>query len=117
MSDPNPTRLQNKNSGGRRRRVIFSLTAGVLVLFAVILWQTSFNLTLTPDSNQQLIFFATLSAVIFLLFVALTLVLARNLLKLFAERRLGVLGSKLRTRLVVAGLLLSFRPVIMMFWF
>jgi hypothetical protein len=54
---------------------------------------------------------------IFLLFVALTFVLARNLLKLFAERRLGVLGSKFRTRLVVGGLLLSFLPVIMMFWF
>src|SRR4029077_10454542 len=61
--------------------------------------------------------FAALSAVIFLLFVALTFVLARNLLKLFAERRLGVLGSKFRTRLVVGGLLLSFLPVIMMFWF
>jgi nitrogen fixation/metabolism regulation signal transduction histidine kinase len=33
------------------------------------------------------------------------------------ERRLGVLGSKFRTRLVVGGLLLSFLPVIMMFWF
>jgi two-component system nitrogen regulation sensor histidine kinase NtrY len=117
MSDPNPKRSVEGGPGHRRRRVILSLTAGVLVLFAVILWQTSFNLTLTPDSNQQLIFFATLSAVIFLLFVALTFVLARNLLKLFAERRLGVLGSKLRTRLVVAGLLLSFLPVIMMFWF
>ena len=49
--------------------------------------------------------------------MALTFVLARNLLKLFAERRLGVLGSKFRTRLVVGGLLLSFLPVIMMFWF
>ncbi|HZQ67486.1 MAG TPA: ATP-binding protein [Terriglobales bacterium] len=87
------------------------------MLFVVILWQASFNLTLTPDSNQQLIFFAALSALIFLLFVALTFVLARNLLKLFAERRLGVLGSKFRTRLVVAGLLLSFIPVIAMFFF
>ena len=115
MSASNPIRPEENS--GRRRRVILSLTAGVLVLFAVILWQTSFNLTLTPDTNQQLIFFAALSAVIFLLFVALTFVLARNLVKLFAERRLGVLGSKLRTRLVVAGLLLSFLPVIMMFWF
>ena len=72
---------------------------------------------LNPDTNQQLLFFAALSAVIFLLFVALTFVLARNLLKLFAERRLGVLGSKFRTRLVVGGLLLSFLPVIMMFLF
>src|SRR5581483_9398702 len=53
----------------------------------------------------------------FLLFVTLTFVLARNLIKLFAERRLGVLGSKFRTRLVVGSLLLSFLPVIVMFWF
>ena len=58
-----------------------------------------------------------MTILIFLLFVALTFVLARNLLKLFAERRLGVLGSKFRTRLVVGGLLLSFLPVIMMFFF
>src|SRR5215472_15177866 len=109
--------IRPEEGSGRRRRVILTLTACVLLLFAVILWQTSFTLTLTPDSNQQLIFFAALSAVIFLLFVALTFVLARNLLKLFAERRLGVLGSKFRTRLVVTGLLLSFLPVIVMFWF
>ncbi len=88
--------------------------------FGILLSQSSFDLPfLNPDTNQQLsaLFFAALSAVIFLLFVALTFVLARNLLKLFAERRLGVLGSKFRTRLVVGGLLLSFLPVIMMFWF
>jgi hypothetical protein len=54
---------------------------------------------------------------VFLLFVTLTFVLARNLIKLFAERRMGVLGSKFRTRLVVGSLLLSFLPVIVMFWF
>jgi two-component system nitrogen regulation sensor histidine kinase NtrY len=111
----NPTRPEEKTSS--RRKAIIFLAAGVLLLFTVILWQTSFSLNLSPDSNQQLVFFAALSAVIFLLFVALTFVLARNLLKLFAERRLGVLGSKFRTRLVVAGLLLSFLPVIVMFWF
>ena len=52
-----------------------------------------------------------------LLFVALTFVLARNLLKLFAERRLGVLGSKFRTRMVAGALLLSFVPVMVMYWF
>jgi two-component system nitrogen regulation sensor histidine kinase NtrY len=44
-------------------------------------------------------------------------VLARNLLKLFAERRLGVLGSKFRTRMVVGALLLSFVPVVVMYFF
>src|SRR5713226_9736614 len=98
--------------------MIVLLAVGIFVLFGILLSQSSFDLPfLNPDTNQQLLFFAALSAVIFLLFVALTFVLARNLLKLFAERRLGVLGSKFRTRLVVGGLLLSFLPVIMMFFF
>ena len=97
--------------------MIILLVIGIVVLFGILLSLTSFNLPLSPDSNQQLLVFASLTAVIFFLFVALTFVLVRNLLKLFAERRLGVLGSKFRTRLVVAGLLLSFLPVIFMFWF
>jgi len=103
----------------RRKRVIIPLAVGIALLFGILLSQSSFDQPafLNPDSNQQLLLFAALSALIFLLFVALTFVLARNLLKLFAERRLGVLGSKFRTRLVVTGLLLSFLPVIVMFWF
>ena len=114
MSGPN--RVPGKS---RRRTTIILLVVSLLFVFAVILAQTSFDLPpfLNPDTNQQLLFFATLSAVVFLLFVALTFILARNLLKLFAERRLGVLGSKFRTRMVVVGLLLSMLPVIFMFWF
>src|SRR5438874_2982585 len=112
---PNLTRT---GENARRKKIILLLAAGIILLFGILLSQSSFDLPfLNPDTNQQLLFFAALSALIFLLFVALTFVLARNLLKLFAERRLGVLGSKFRTRLVVAGLLLSFIPVIVMFWF
>jgi two-component system, NtrC family, nitrogen regulation sensor histidine kinase NtrY len=100
-----------------RKKIIVSLLAGTLFLFGILLSLSSFDLPFQPGTNQELLFFAALAALIFLLFVALTFVLGRNLLKLFAERRLGVLGSKFRTRLVVAGLLLSFLPVIMMFWF
>src|SRR5437588_5281583 len=94
------------------------LAIAVFLLLAILVSQTAFDLTfIRPGNNQEIAVFFALSALIFLLFVALTFVLARNLLKLFAERRLGVLGSKFRTRLVVTGLLLSFLPVIMMFWF
>ncbi len=102
----------------KRKKAVILLSIAVALVFALILPQTSFDLPfLKPDSNQQLLFFAALSVLIFLLFVALTFVLARNLLKLFAERRSGVIGSKFRTRLVVASLLLSFLPTIVMFWF
>ncbi len=97
---------------------MITLAVAAFLLLAVLISQGSFNLKfISPDSNQQLLFFAGLSALVFLLFVALTVVLGRNLLKLFAERRLGVIGSKFRTRLVVVNLLLSFLPVIALFWF
>src|SRR4029077_8422274 len=115
LATSNSTR--NKETPSRKRMIVL-LAIGIFVLFGILLSQSSFDLPfLNPDTNQQLLFFAALSAVIFLLFVALTFVLARNLLKLFAERRLGLLGSKFRTRLVVAGLMLSLLPVIVMFWF
>ncbi len=94
------------------------MAVGAFLLLAILVLQASFNLKfISPDSNQELLFFAGLSGLIFLAFVALTFVLGRNLLKLFAERRQGVAGSKFRTRLVVVSLLLSFLPVIAMFWF
>ncbi len=101
-----------------RRQVIILLAVAVFVLLAILISQTAFNETmLRPGSNQQVVVFYALSLLISLLFVALTFVLARNLLKLLAERRLGVLGSKFRTRMVVGALLLSFVPVMVMYWF
>ncbi len=116
MSAPNPIRDESKTSG--RRRAVIGFGIGAFLLLAILVAQASFNLKfISPDSNEQLLFFAGLSGLIFLAFVALTIVLARNLLKLFAERRQGVAGSKFRTRLVVVSLLLSFLPVLAMFWF
>lgn len=107
-----PAKLSN------RRQVIILLAVSVFLLLAILVSQAAFDLSfLRPGNNQQIVVFAALSALIFLLFVALTFVLFRNLLKLFAERRLGVLGSKFRTRMVAGALLLSFVPVMVMYWF
>ena len=115
MSTPAPTRSPNRTN---RKQVITLLAIAVGLLFAVLASQTAFNNTiLQADTNQQAIIFYALSLLISLLFVALTFVLARNLLKLFAERRMGVLGSKFRTRMVAGALLLSFVPVMVMYWF
>src|ERR1700722_15401307 len=101
-----------------RKQYIILLAIAVFFLLAILVSQTAFDLTLLrPGNNQQIVVFYALSLLISLLFVALTFVLARNLLKLFAERRLGVLGSKFRTRMVVGALLLSFVPVMVMYWF
>jgi two-component system, NtrC family, nitrogen regulation sensor histidine kinase NtrY len=110
-----PTRPPKTSS---RKQVIILLAMSVFLLLAVLVSQTAFDRTfLRPGNNQQIVVFAALSALIFFLFVALTFVLLRNLLKLFAERRLGVLGSKFRTRMVAGALLLSFVPVMVMYAF
>jgi two-component system, NtrC family, nitrogen regulation sensor histidine kinase NtrY len=101
-----------------RKQYIILLAVAVFFLLAILVSQTAFDLTLLhAGNNQQIVVFYALSLLISLLFVALSFVLARNLLKLFAERRLGVLGSKFRTRMVAGALLLSFVPVIVMYWF
>jgi two-component system, NtrC family, nitrogen regulation sensor histidine kinase NtrY len=116
LATPNPVRDETRTSG--RRKAVIGLGIGAFLLLAILVAQASFNLKfISPDSNQEVLFFAGLSGLIFFAFLALTIVLARNLLKLYAERRQGVAGSKFRTRLVVVSLLLSFLPVIAMFWF
>ena len=116
MAPPNPTRDETRTSG--RRKAVITLAVVAFLLLAILVAQASFNLKfISPDSNQELLFFFGLTGLIFSAFVALTIVLGRNLLKLYAERRQGVAGSKFRTRLVVVSLLLSFLPVIAMFWF
>jgi two-component system nitrogen regulation sensor histidine kinase NtrY len=102
----------------QRRAMLIPLAVVVLVLFFAVFSQTAFNLKqVRPGSVQQTFFLVALSALIFLLLVALTFVLLRNLLKLYAERQLGVLGSRFRTRMVIGALLLSFLPSIVMFMF
>lgn len=102
----------------QRRALLIPLALGIVLLFGVVFSQQAFNLKqLRPDSAEQTLGLVALSALVFLLLVVLTFVLFRNLLKLYAERRLGVLGSRFRTRMVIAALVLSFAPALVMFMF
>ncbi len=110
-----PTRPQKKRN---RTPAIVTLSICTFFLFAVIFSQATFKLTfLQPDTSEETLIFAAVSALIFLLFVALTFVLLRTLLRLYAERKTGVLGSKFRSRMVLGALLLSLGPVIFLFLF
>ncbi len=110
-----PTRPQQKRN---RTPALVVLSICTFFLFAVIFAQATFKLTfLQPDTSEETLIFAAVSALIFLLFVALTFVLLRTLLRLYAERKTGVLGSKFRSRMVMGALLLSLGPVIFLFLF
>lgn len=110
-----PTRPEKKRSS---TPAIVVLSVCIFFLFTVILAQATFKLTfLQPDTSEETIIFASVSALIFLLFVALTFVLIRTLLRLYAERKTGVLGSRFRSQMVLGALLLSLGPVIFLFLF
>jgi hypothetical protein len=115
VAQPLTTRTLKASS---RKRAIILLAIAVLLLLAILVSQNAFDPNfLRPGNNEEILVFWALTFLISLLFVALTFVLFRNLLKLFAERRMGVLGSKFRTRMVAGALLLSFVPVVVMYWF
>jgi two-component system nitrogen regulation sensor histidine kinase NtrY len=113
-----PDPKKREETGDRHRRtLILVLGIAIFLLFALVFSQQAFNLTLRPTTSEQALIYGALSALIFLLFIALTFVLLRNLAKLYTERRAGKLGSKFRTRMVVGALALSFTPVIFLFAF
>ena len=120
MSDlmlPSTPTIRPKQKRNRTPAIV-ALSICIFFLFAIIFAQATFNLTfLQPDTSEETIIFAAVSALIFLLFVALTFVLLRTLLRLYAERKAGALGSKFRSQMVLGALLLSLGPVVFLFLF
>jgi two-component system, NtrC family, nitrogen regulation sensor histidine kinase NtrY len=115
MSPVAPTRSLKKRSS---TPAIVGLSIAIFLLFSVIFAQATFKLSfLQLDTSEETLIYAALSAFIFLLFIALTFVLLRTLLRLYVERRSGVMGSRLRSRMVMGALLLSLGPVIFLFLF
>jgi PAS domain S-box-containing protein len=95
-------------------------TAIVLLVISVILvaWQTSFNLgPFGPADPYQTFVFWALSSLIFVLMVTLGFVLFRTGVKLYIERRSDREGSRIKTKLVIGALALSFMPVVFLVFF
>jgi two-component system nitrogen regulation sensor histidine kinase NtrY len=95
-----------------------ALGAGTLLLVLILGALNAFRLGfLHPDSSGQIFLFTALSVIVFLLFVTLLILLLRNILKLLADERSRVLGSRLRSRMLIGAVLLSFAPALFMFLF
>jgi hypothetical protein len=72
---------------------------------------------LRPHGTGQILLFSALSVIAFLLLLTLLILLFRNIVKLLADQRSRVLGSRIRSRMLVGALLLSFAPAVFMFLF
>lgn len=101
-----------------RRATVILLATAVFVLLLLLLALNAFNVrSLNPRTTGQIFLLTSLSVVVFLLFVTVLVLLLRNVMKLLADQRSQVLGARLRTRMLIGSLLVSFVPALFMFLF
>ena len=99
----------------RRREGILMLVVGCLaIVFTILASQLSSRKELPISANILVYGLTSINVMLILLLIFL---IVRNIFKLFSERRKGVIGSKLRTKLVAAFVGLSLVPTILLFLF
>jgi two-component system, NtrC family, nitrogen regulation sensor histidine kinase NtrY len=102
----------------QRRSAVVALGGAMFLLVLVLAALNAFNLPfLRPHGSGQIFLFTALSGIAFLLLITLLILLFRNIVKLLADQRSRVLGSRIRSRMLVGALLLSFAPAVFMFLF
>lgn len=103
-----------KESARRRReRIIIVVTIFVVIGLTYLESRIVESGTRLPLSGEVLIF--GLININLILIILLIFLIVRNVVKLVFERRRGVLGSRLRTKLVVAFVSLSLIPTAVLF--
>jgi two-component system nitrogen regulation sensor histidine kinase NtrY len=116
------SRLKQKSSLSekerKRRKREFILIFVILIVVALMTFVESRIINFGADiavSNTVLMFI--LININLLLLVLMIYLVFRNLVKLIYDRRRNVLGSKIRTKLVIAFVSLTLLPTIVLFFF
>lgn len=110
-----PVKLDLQEKKRRKRERIIILVTVFLIALITYLETSIFKgeVARLPVSGNALIF--GLINVNIILIILLIFLIVRNLVKLIYERRHGIVGSKLRTRLVAAFVSLSLIPTVLLF--
>ena len=96
----------------RRRFLLWVLGVTVLLMLAIIVSQQLWLWTVVrPDTPADALVLYALSTLNFVAFVVFLFIFVRNLLKLRRERKERQLGSKVKTRLLVYFISISFLPI------
>ena len=113
---PGPTPESVSGRLTRHRRILlWTLGITVLLLLSIIVSQQLWLWTIIPpDTASDTLLLYALSTLNFVAFVVFSFIFVRNLLKLRRERRERQLGSKIKTRLLVYFIAISFLPIIAM---
>jgi two-component system nitrogen regulation sensor histidine kinase NtrY len=107
--------IDEKELKKRRRERIVMIAVGVLAITFTLLASQFFNKNDLPLSTN--IFVYGLTSLNAILVILLLFLIIRNVVKLFYEHRRGIIGSRLRTKLVATFVGLSLIPTILLFLF
>ncbi|MFN2530489.1 MAG: ATP-binding protein [Pyrinomonadaceae bacterium] len=103
---------QERRRSRRRRAGLWALGFTVSLLLAIIVSQQLWLWTvIRPDTASDTLVLYALSTLNFVAFVVFSFIFLRNLLKLRRERRERQLGSKIKTRLLIHFISISFLPI------
>jgi two-component system nitrogen regulation sensor histidine kinase NtrY len=115
MDTKDPSQNNNQELRRRKRERLIILFASVLIVFLTYLvFHSSKVNNQLPVADNIFVFGLININVVLLLLVAFLVV--RNIVKLVFERKKNILGSKLRTRFVLAFVSLSIVPTILLFF-
>jgi len=102
----------------RRRPGRLALIAGGLgmaLLLAAVFTLGSLNTPFVPEGPTALLILFSVSVFVVIAFLVFGFVLLRNLLRLWADRRAGQMGSRFRTKMVFGAMSISLLPVALLF--
>jgi two-component system nitrogen regulation sensor histidine kinase NtrY len=115
MAKKQKNNIDEKELRKRRRERIIMVVVGILAITFTLIASQFFNKEDLPLSTN--IFVYGLSSINVILILLLLFLIIRNVVKLFYEHRRGIIGSKLRTKLVATFVGLSLIPTILLFLF
>ena len=96
----------------RRRVLLWALGITVSLMLAIIVSQQLWLwMVVTPDTTSDALVLYALSTLNFVAFVVFLFIFVRNILKLRRERQERQLGSKIKTRLLIYFISISFLPI------
>jgi two-component system nitrogen regulation sensor histidine kinase NtrY len=107
--------IQDIEARKRRREWLLVLIIIGLIAFSLRYQAQLFNLTAEIPLSGNILVLALINLNILLILLCLYLVM-RNIFKLLIERRRGIPGSKLRSKLVLAFIALSLIPTMLLFF-
>ena len=104
-----------------RRRSIVLLTGGAILIFVLLgtlQWFNTSNVNfLNPATYAQTIALPALEVLLFLLLLLLLVLLFRTVLKVYVGQGSSGVGARLRSRMVIGAVIITFMPAALMFLF